>query len=273
MTNTLQGFALEPLDTLLFRDGRPFDQSDEGLTETRSLFPPFPSIAAAALRARLARDKGWSGRGDWDKTITDVLGSGPFDAGGCRFGPPIVMAASPGVDYSAYFPCPAAIVGRTDPEDRGRLKLAVLKPQSSPARLATDLGLKPSQLFCSVPNGYEPLDHYLINATGLRTFLGGADPDGDNCKHLDTLFKRQDRAGIKRDYATHGAAESMLYTASHVRPMQGRVTRHGKVAIGVRAKLPDHEGKPLLLNPAPYYRSGRWGGRHRACQSTPASST
>jgi CRISPR-associated protein Cmr3 len=249
MTTTRQGFALEPLDTLLFRDGRPFDQSDEGLTETRSLFPPFPSVAAAALRARLARNMGWSGRGPWDTTITDVLGSGPFNAGQCRFGPPIVMLASSNphasASYSAYFPCPAAVVGQFDPEkktpgDRTLSELKLLTPRrpGPNSSLRTDLALGDHQAFCSAPKGFDSLDGWLIDTSGLEKLLRGEAPGSGDCNRSEKFFVRQDRAGIKRDYATHGAADSMLYTASQVRPVQ-RVTSGDKVAIGVRAELPE----------------------------------
>ena len=47
-------FVLAPTDTLFFRDGRPYNQDDDGLAHARSLFPPHPSTLTGALRAALA---------------------------------------------------------------------------------------------------------------------------------------------------------------------------------------------------------------------------
>ena len=69
-------------------------------------------------------------------------------------------------------------------------------------------------------------------------FSEGGAPSSVDCSRSEKFFVRQDRAGIKRDYATHGAADSMLYTASQVRPAQRRVSGDGKVAIGILAELP-----------------------------------
>src|SRR5690349_13361517 len=69
MTRTLLLF--DPLDTLWFREGRPFEQMDEGLAEARAVFPPSPAtlagaIALAAARAICDRDLDPAGR-RWDK--------------------------------------------------------------------------------------------------------------------------------------------------------------------------------------------------------------
>ncbi len=44
------GIHLNPLDTLFFRDGRPFDQVDEGLSRGVSVFPPPPTTLYGAAR-------------------------------------------------------------------------------------------------------------------------------------------------------------------------------------------------------------------------------
>jgi CRISPR-associated protein Cmr3 len=263
-------FALEPLDTLLFRDGRPFDQSDEGLTETRSLFPPFPSTVAGAIRARLAREMGWTGRGGWTEITNGVLGSGPVDAGLLRFGPPVVLLAVPDKDpkaahFQPLFPCPATLHGRFNPESDppGTLvELAVTLPK---ARLDTDMG---DAQFCGLdkPDLFEPLDDWLINRSGLQAFLKGEIPAPHHVTRLGDLLTRQNRAGLKRDYAAHGAEAGMLYTASYMRLQQQRVGRSkegkskmGRVAIGVAADLSALGGKYAIPKDAilPFGSMGR----------------
>ena len=268
VSNMNARYALEPLDTLLFRDGRSFEQSDEGLTEATSMFPPFPSVVAGAVRAQLAHNMGWSGRGKWNSTLTDQLGSGPFNATPLRVGPPIILVANPSPDigpfaaanYLPYFPCPAVLHGRLDPEmarQYGLLELTQLRParqvdqrtfwkkisrfwsrtEQHKDRIATDLSLDEGQSLCAPnPDGFEALDEWLISDTGLKDFLAGGIPNTQYLKHTGLLVTRQNRAGLQRNYAAHAAESGMLYNASYVRLRQDRVwqgSKVGQVTLGV----------------------------------------
>ncbi len=50
----MEKLIFEPLDTLFFRDGRPFNQG-EGNGGVESLFPPSPTTLVGAARVALAR--------------------------------------------------------------------------------------------------------------------------------------------------------------------------------------------------------------------------
>ena len=65
---------LTPLDTLFFRDGRPFNAGETGQMEVGSVFPPSANTVVGCLRAAFARELGWDGRGSWHDTITEKLG-------------------------------------------------------------------------------------------------------------------------------------------------------------------------------------------------------
>ena len=69
---------LDPADTLMFRDGRPFNQDDAGRAAAASLFPPPPETIYGAARVGLARAMGWDGSlatGGWSGSIAEALGS------------------------------------------------------------------------------------------------------------------------------------------------------------------------------------------------------
>ena len=95
---------LDPVDTLLLRDGRPFNQDDAGLTRAFSHFPPFPWVTASAVRAAIARTTGWSERqGKWQdqrlperRCVLDCLGDGLFDTGDLTFDAPLIARAGGG---------------------------------------------------------------------------------------------------------------------------------------------------------------------------------
>ena len=56
----------DPLDTLFFRDGRPYHQGELSQAGVASLFPPFPSTLVGAIRAACARALGWTS-GNWER--------------------------------------------------------------------------------------------------------------------------------------------------------------------------------------------------------------
>lgn len=246
--------VLEPLDTLLFRDGRPFEQNDEGLTETTSLFPPFPSVVAGAARASLARKNGWDGRkSDWDGSLTKLLGSGPYEAGPLRFGPPVILYAPWGghgpsqpAAWYPLFPCPAFIWGRFDRDENGLREprpkeIHLLSPARQQYSLATDLCLAEGQSFPTPGNaaeGFEPLEGWFVNTEGLRAALAGKTVDPRDITQAADIFMRQGRVGLQRDHQSHGAVEGMLYAASQIRLRQSRASAgKRRFAIGVEADL------------------------------------
>ena len=63
---------ISAIDTVMFRDGKPFNQADAGASLAASVFPPYPPTLTGAVRAAI-----WNALGgrkeDWDKTL---LGDG-----------------------------------------------------------------------------------------------------------------------------------------------------------------------------------------------------
>ena len=82
---------LQPVDTWFFRDGTPFTMGKAPQENVESLFPPHPFTIAGALRAGLARSKGWNGRERWKREICDVLGDGPEDLGTLSLDGPFLL--------------------------------------------------------------------------------------------------------------------------------------------------------------------------------------
>ena len=59
------GVDLQPVDTWFFRDSTPFTMGKAPQENVGSVFPPHPATVVGAIRAALARSRGWDGRGRW----------------------------------------------------------------------------------------------------------------------------------------------------------------------------------------------------------------
>ena len=200
-------FELDPLDTLFFRDGRPFAAGETGQMEVEGNFPPPPSTVAGALRAELARSLGWDGSSDgWD-LVAGQLGRG-LNLGGLEFFGPYLLK---GTDM--LLPAPLALVQ----EDQANGAISRLTPGD---RIDSDLGPArfPSR---KEPGKAEPLSKAWLTLTGMQEFLAGGLPKTDQVIMSDQLFQRERRVGIRRDDQSRTTGEDSLYQTAHYRPQRG----------------------------------------------------
>ncbi|MEO5347537.1 MAG: type III-B CRISPR module-associated protein Cmr3 [Magnetococcus sp. YQC-9] len=199
---TIRHFRIRAQDSLFFRDGRPFNQSDEGLALAHSHFPPFPSTMSGAVRTALA-----TVNGGWDLA---VLGDGPDNLGQLTFGPPTPVRDQDG-GLDLLYPLPPAILGHADQD--GLLRLAPGTP------LECDMGpAVPLPQLAGAPGpGWKSLPDRWVTAAGLSRFLAGGVPDRNEILSVASLWQSEPRIGLARDHRTRGALEGMLYTTSHIR--------------------------------------------------------
>ncbi|GIX15058.1 MAG: CRISPR-associated protein Cmr3 [Paracoccaceae bacterium] len=203
--------SLSALDTLMFRDGRPFSQSDAGVSEATSIFPPWPLTVVGAVRAAL-----WQGLpgGKWD---TDRLGDGTDWAdenslGPLAFSPPVVTKGD-----QPIFPAPLHIL-------RGAAgELTLLRPGEE---LCCDLGKARLPQPAKVVAGARPLEGEFVTARGMRRILDGGLPEPGDIVAAREMFARENRVGIAIDAGTRRVRDGYLYMATHVRP-------HSDIAIRV----------------------------------------
>jgi CRISPR-associated protein Cmr3 len=122
---------LTPPDTWFFRDSTSFNMGASPQAGVRGVFPPYPSTVAGAIRAALARNRGWNGEASWDRALKDVLGDGPDDLGRLALSGPFVVR-----DGVPIFSMPRHVVGQQNGD--GRWVPALLRPGKS--RISSDLG-------------------------------------------------------------------------------------------------------------------------------------
>jgi len=249
-------FVLEPLDTLFLRDGRPFDASDEGLSEAHSRFPPTPDTVSSAMRAAFAYGRGWPGKGSWAKTNADlprVLGKYRNDIGELSFCEPTVLqhASAQRRRAERVFPAPMHLAWD---DDGVFLLLAPGETLSTDGGGRTNQGVatRSMRLLRPPPGAARPQAHaegLWITRAGLRQVLSGQ-PIRDHkllFSATDSLTDLEGRFGHARDSDHRTVLPGHLYTSFRVRLRQ-------HVALGVQVF-----GLPTGWDPSGMVRLGGEG--------------
>ena len=227
------GVQLHPLDTWFFRDSTPFTAESAPQEDVGSLFPPHPPTVVGALRAALARNRGWNGRGGWAPDICSVLGNGPEDLGALSFAGPFLLR-----DGQPLFRAPRHLLGA---DRSGRWEPSALLRPGGP--VICDLGdsvrLPDLPATGSEAEKLKAGDDHWLTPTGMNAVLGGCLPGPVEVISSAALWSAELRIGLERDRGTRTAKESMLYSTRHVRLRRS-------VALGARiAGLPPDWPRPF----------------------------
>ncbi|MBV1868047.1 MAG: hypothetical protein KUG69_09100 [Marinosulfonomonas sp.] len=193
------------MDTLMLRDGRPFNQSDPGASRATSVFPPFPPTLVGAVRAAL-----WAELGKW---VPERLGDGTDwqvegTLGPLSFGPPLVV-----FNGTPVFPVPLHLLEGKDQDDQPGLTFLVPGP-------ARDCDLGPEIRFPRriLPLlGVKPIEDRWLTLAGMRKVQSGVIPDAADFIALDDLWAEEPRVGIGIERSTRTAGDGRLYLATHIR--------------------------------------------------------
>ncbi|MBB4302847.1 CRISPR-associated protein Cmr3 [Rhodobium orientis] len=201
-----------PIDTLMFRDGRPFNQEDEGAGAAESLFPPPPPTLAGAVRLAIAQRAGFPKR-DWP---VDLVGDGvdwqdqETWLGTLAFGP---LMMELGGEF--LLPAPAHL-GK---DNQMALRLLHLPAE---AEFASDWAMPDGGrvLYPRAPKGakgFKALEGHWLTFKGMEAVLEGNTPDQADLIRSDRLLRRESRVGIGVAQDSRRANDGQLYTASFLR--------------------------------------------------------
>lgn len=206
-------FRFTPNDTLMFREGFPFNQGDEGASTAQSVFPPYPPTIVGAVRLALARQMGFP-RENWP---TGRLGNGvnwqadTCQLGPLRFGPPMLERYEDG-KYSPLFPAPLHLAEAKD--DKKEQQTVLLSPA---AEMSSDIGTVRFPTAGAGFEGIEIKDEHYVTRNGMAQILAGRVPDKDDILDINQLWQTETRVGIGINPNTRHVNEGELYTAGHVR--------------------------------------------------------
>ncbi|MBI4753840.1 MAG: hypothetical protein HY778_00110 [Betaproteobacteria bacterium] len=221
----------KPLDTLFFRDGRPYNR-DESNAQVQSQFPPFSPTLIGAARAAYARSLGWPGK-PWGDCARAHLGSGDVLEPLSFTGPYLLRGEVP------LFPLPGVLVE----DDAGNpIRLA-----PGPA-LQSDLGRVRFPQPAAAVSKIRPVAGW-INRDDMAKVLAGGLPGRI---YADAeLFEFERRVGNWRDGPSRTVREdNAVYSPAYV-----RLASDVELVLEVRGL----EAPEPPANPAPV------GGESRLC--------
>lgn len=203
----------QAVDTLFFRDGSPFNRQ-ELQANVRSVFPPSPTTLIGAIRVAWAKAMGWDGKSQWDKKITNILGTGFYM-------PETISFNGPYISYhnELLFPVPAHILAKEpktsdaiqQPDDLVFLKRGKIRQ--------TDIGDVALPTHNSEVEGLKNLNaNWWVNTKGLNRILNGKLPDKMELFHSSTLWQIEQRTGnYSRENNSRTTGLMSLYTPQHIR--------------------------------------------------------
>jgi CRISPR-associated protein Cmr3 len=232
--NSVETRFLEPLDVLFLRGNKLF--GDPG-SFGESLIPPWPSVAAGALRSRMLAD---------DQVDLTAFARGEVEH------PTLGKPEEPGAfTVTAFHLARRRTDGRVEmliepPADLvisqsedGELEVRSLTPTEVPGA-----GLASSAPFEKLPvlaekERSKPVGGYWLTESGWKKYLAGETPkDGANRVKSDALWTLDHRVGVGLDAATRRAADGRLFSVQAV----------GMVKQGHRIGTDEQTGKPILAD-------------------------
>lgn len=200
-------YKINPLDTLFFRDGIPYNMG-ETQTNVESMFPPSPTTIAGAIRARLAMSLGWTGKGEWNQSISKVIGSGST-LEKLSFDGPFV-----GYKNKTLFPIPKHVLGSKKEENKeNKYKINTIMPERE---IQSDLG----KIKCPAmvaDNKSKNIENSYITAATLQKLLHDTNIDEIDTIPFDEVFKKELSVGIKRDDEKLTVKDGNLFSRIFVR--------------------------------------------------------
>jgi CRISPR-associated protein Cmr3 len=200
---------IEPLDVLYLRGNRLF--GDPG-SHGEALMPPWPSLAAGALRSRMLVDQGVDpagfaeGKAALPETLASCLGTVEHP-GNFRVSF-FALARRSGKEVEPLLPAPADLVIRGESVD-------ALNPVELPASIRTSFGLRSTPVLRAAGAGKteEPM---WLGREALACYLAGSGLRRDHLVPARDIWKTDLRLGIALDGPRRTALEGHLYTADAV---------------------------------------------------------
>ena len=201
---------IEPLDVLFLRGNKLF--GDAG-SHGESLVPPWPSVAAGALRSLILAHDGFDfsafARGSQaHPTLGTPQQPGPFTLTGFD----LARRRSNGQIESVHA-LPADLLLTLD--ERGQHQLSRLQPQAPAAGLVSSAALAHWPVLAQ-PSRAKPVGGHWLTQAGWADYLQGRTPAIAQLVSAAQLWRLDARVGVGLDETTRSAADGKLFTAQAV---------------------------------------------------------
>jgi CRISPR-associated protein Cmr3 len=201
---------IQPVDTWLFRDGRPFSAGSDHRAE--SVFPPYPTTLQGAIRSYEATRQGIDlrQRAAVEKAVGTVENYYKFSQRG-----PFLARWENG-SIVRYFPQPADAFSRKDSHELRPASRP--QPQVVPTCLEKDL-----YLFGARDEPAKPASGLWLNQGNILAYLALDPESGQNIQAMPAseLYVLDERTAIGKDYHRNVVLQGALYEVGFIRPREG----------------------------------------------------
>lgn len=225
---------ITPLDTLFFRDGKPFSMGSE--TWADGVFPPFPSTILGAIRSWCISNHPDGPTDDTiDRIVRDVE----------------IAQMAYFVNNEVYYPLPMDFAIKKDQKPESVKTAVNLKLAKAEAVIASNYPCS-NVLLNSENVRVESQTDGLLPAALLKTYLrNNLYGEVNQVKFINSLLLTEPKTGIGRENLTLTAKESMLYRVGMVRAtgfsfivevtlpdyLQDSLQRPNVIKLGAEGKL------------------------------------
>jgi CRISPR-associated protein Cmr3 len=222
---------IEPLDVLFLRGTKLF--GDPG-SQGDSLIPPWPSVAAGAIRSRMLADDGIDlaafGKGEIPhSTLGTPRQPGSFAITAFH------LARRQGDSVEMLMAPPADLVISRD--DDGRLTLNAMRPQALPPGLLSSSMLPLTPLLAQGSERNKAVGGYWLRQAGWQRYLDGDLPSADTLIPSADLWAIDTRVGVGLDSEKRSAADGRLFTTQAVALLPG-----AGFVVGIQGAQPPSDG-------------------------------
>lgn len=249
---------LPAVDVLYLRGNRLFGEAG---SHSEAEMPPWPTVAAGALRSRMLVDAGVdlhafaNGHAVLEGALAEVLGT-PQKPGTFAL-TTLLPARRRAESIEPLFPLAADLVAYGEEEgiaDVRRLDLHVSGKRLAACGLATSHPLPHLPALRRSDPG-KPQSGLWLTPAGLRSYLAGGVPEADQILRSGDLWKSETRLGIALEATTRTVRTGALYTSDVVAPdpglgffvevrgADGHVPRDGLLRFG-------GDGRAVMVEPA-----------------------
>lgn len=209
--NSLETRFIEPLDVLYLRGNALF--GDPG-SFGEAMIPPWPSVAAGALRSRMLVDDGVDmtifGRGEINHA---TLGT-PQQPGSFCLRTFQLAQRQPNGEIHPLFPLPADLV-ISESAAQGALQVSALTPTQVNSGVASSFHM-PLLPVLAEKERSKPSTGYWLKPSGWQRYLQGALPSSGDLIHASELWKLDARVGVGLDTDKGSTAEGKLFSAQAI---------------------------------------------------------
>lgn len=211
MTTTTHSRFIEPLDVLVLRGNQLFGEPG---SYGEALMPPWPSVAAGALRTRILADDGIdlaafaAGEAEHPQLGT------PADPGSFMLQAFQVARRAADGTVEPLMPLPADLVVQA--EGDAAPQVSRLRPAALHAGIANSSPLPLVPVLAQGEDRSKPASGWWLRGSGWGKYLRGHDLAAGDLVHSRELWDFDERIGVGLDGDTRSAADGQLFTARAV---------------------------------------------------------